>query len=49
MYENYPKQKSNKAIEFLKKRKLKNINWPPYSPDLNLIENVRRTMARKIK
>ena len=48
MYDNDPKNKSNKAIEFLK-TKIKSINWPPYSPDLNPIENVWEIMARKIK
>ena len=29
--------------------KIKSIDWPPYSPDLNPIENVWGLMARKIK
>ena len=48
MYDNDPKHKNNKAIEFLKK-KIKIIDWPPYSPDLNQIENVWELMAREIK
>ena len=47
MYYNDPKYKSNKTIEFLKK--IKSIDWSPYSPDLNSIENVWGLMARKIK
>ena len=45
MYDNHRKHKSNKAIEFLKR---KSIDWSPYSPDLNQIDKVRRLIARNI-
>ena len=35
--DNDPKHKSKLALEFYSKNKLE---WPPYSPDLNPIENV---------
>ena len=38
--DNDPKHKSKLALEFYSKRKLDRLEWSPYSPDLNLIENV---------
>ena len=29
-------------------KKLKNFDWPPYSPDLNSIENIWAIIKRKI-
>ena len=37
---NDPKHKSKLALEFYSKNKLDRLEWPPYSPDLNPIENI---------
>ena len=34
---------------FFKKQKLKVVNWPPYSPDLNVIETLWAILADKVK
>ena len=38
-YDNDLKHKSKLALEFYSKNKLDRLKWPPYSPDLNPIEN----------
>lgn len=40
IYDNDPKHTSNKAKKFLSDNKIKCIDFPPYSPDLNPIENI---------
>ena len=39
-WDNDPKHNSKLALEFYKKNKLDRLEWPPYSPDLNPIENI---------
>ena len=36
----WPKAQSKLALEFYSKNKFDRFEWPPYSPDLNPIENV---------
>ena len=36
-FDNDPKHKSKLAMEFIKKKKIKTLDWPPYSPDLSPI------------
>ena len=36
------------ALQFYYEKNVKLIDWPPYSPDLNPIENVWALMKRKI-
>ena len=41
MRDNAPSHISNKTTEFIKNIKMKECkDWPPYSPDLNPIENI---------
>ena len=46
--DNQSKNVSKMAKEFYKKNKLKKMEWPFNSPDLNPIENVWALMKRKI-
>ena len=39
-FDNDPKHRSLKALEFYKENNIKIIDWPSNSPDLNLIENI---------
>ena len=39
-FDNYPKHRSLKALEFYKENNIKIIDWPSNSPDLNPIENI---------
>ena len=39
-FDNDPKHKSKLAQEYLKKHKTAILELPPYSPDLNPIENI---------
>lgn len=39
---------SKSTIEWLNENNVKVLEWPPYSPDINLIENVWAEMAKKV-
>ena len=39
---------SIEALEFYDENNIKIIDWPPYSPNLNPIENICAIMKRKI-
>ena len=47
--DNESKHVSKMAKEFYKKNKLKKMEWPSNSPDLNPIENVWALMKKKNK
>ena len=40
-FDNYPKHRSLKALEFYKENNIKIVNYPSNSPDFNLIVNIR--------
>ena len=39
-WDNDPRHKSKLALEFYEKNKIDQLDWPPYSPDLNPIEYI---------
>ena len=39
-FDNDPKHRSLKALEFYKENNIQIIDWPSNSPDLNPIENI---------
>ena len=47
-FDNDPKHRLKLAIDFLKNKKVDFIDWPSYSFDLNLIENVWRMIAQEL-
>ena len=47
-FENYPKHRSLKALEFYKENKIKTIDCPIYYPDLNPIENIWAKIKNKL-
>ena len=40
---------TTEALEFYLEKNIKVIDWPPYSPDLNPIENIWAIMKQKIE
>ena len=48
-FDNDPKHKRKLAQKYLKKHKIVTLEWPPYFPDLNPIENIWGIMVWKLK
>ena len=48
MDDNAPIHRAGLVIEWKTLHCVDSLNWPPYSPDLNPIENVRGFIKRKI-
>jgi transposase len=47
--DNAPVHSARTVEDYLEKRKVLLLPWPPQSPDLNLIENVWASMKRELK
>ena len=47
-FDNDPKHRSLKALEFYKENNIKIIDWPSNSPDLNPIENIWAKIKNKL-
>lgn len=48
MQDNAPCHKAKSTMEFCRQQGLRLLDWPPYSPDLNPIENVWAALKREI-
>ena len=47
-FDNDPKHRLLKALEFYKENNIKNIDWPSNSPYLNPIENIWAKIKNKL-
>ena len=47
--DNDPKHTSRIASEFLAKKKIKKLPWPPSSPDMSIIEHVWDQIDRRVR
>ena len=49
IHDNDPKRTSGLIKDWLKRKRIQTLPWPPYSPDFNPIENLRDEVERRIK
>ena len=49
MHDNATIHSSKNTEEWLKINKIKTIEWPPYSPDINPIENLWQILDQKVR
>ncbi len=49
LHDNDPKHTSSKASEWMELNGIQNLNIPPYSPDLNPIENLLYIVKNKLQ
>jgi DDE superfamily endonuclease len=47
--DNDPKHTSNLATNWFQKKKLNKLDWPPNSPDMNVIEHLWDYLDRKVR
>jgi transposase len=47
--DNDPKHTSNLATDWFQKKKVDKLDWPPNSPDMNIIENLWDYLDRKVR
>ena len=49
MYDNDPKHTSGLIKDWLKRKRIQTLPWPPYSPDINPIENLWEELEQGVK
>ena len=49
MHDNDPKHTLGLIKDWLKRKRIQTIPWPPYSPDFNPIENLWDELERRVK
>jgi len=47
-HDNAPCHKAKSVIDYMSSKDLNPISWPPYSPDLNPIENIWAVLKQKL-
>ena len=48
-HDNGPKHTAGAVKDWLKQKKIKTLNWPPFSPDMNPIEHLCDELERRMK
>lgn len=48
MHDNAPPHRARITKDFLDNKRIERLNWPPYSPDLNIIENLWGILSQKV-
>jgi hypothetical protein len=48
-HDNAPSHKARSTVDFLRNNAVSVLTWPPYSPDLNPIENLWGAIKRKVR
>ena len=48
-HDNAPSHSANITTTFLEENNIQKLNWPPYSPDMNIIEHVWAVLKQKVR